>query len=1390
MDLIQLSVWRRRLCIVCLGTAVLVLLVSSFGAAPEVVNGEILVRYKKGTVQTQMDRATRSAKLRVRKQFRTGAMKSHGHPGLAVVTTDLDLNQALAILRKDPAVEHVEPNFLLRPFATSNDPVFTSGDLWGMYGDLSTPANAYGSQAAEAWAQGYVGNSSVYVAIIDDGMQTDHPDLAPNVDTLHAWNFVSNDNNVFNGDGHGTHVAGTIGARGGNGDGVAGVNWNVSLIPLKFISNGTGSTADAIEAIDYCVALKTVTNLNLVAINASWGGGGYSSELHEAIIRAAKAGILFVVAAGNSGLNNDASDAMPANMNTTFGTLNETPANYNSVIAVAAIDSSGALASFSDYGATRVHIGAPGVLIYSTYPTNIIGGLSGTSMATPHVTGAVALYASTHPTATPDQIRSAILNSATPTPSLNGKVSTGGRLNLSEIIAPAPSISAVSATLVTEVWTNGVIDPGENVTVQLTITNLAPFGTANLVGTLLGTGDVSNPSAPRTYGALSGGGAAASGLFSFTAVGTCGENLAMTVSLQDGVTNLGTIAFSLPVGIGTNVFTENFDGVNAPALPSGWTAAVTGAGSAWKTFAGSGLTDSGINAIYAPNPSASSDNRLTSPVIHINSGSAKLSFRHNFLFEPGWDGGVLEISIGGGAFADVATSGGTFLQGGYNLLLSSSTVPLTSRWAWSGQSAGFISTTVQLPANCRNQDIRLRWRSGSDSSVGGAGWYVDSVAITDGAVCLLPDLVLDEDNPPASSSFLIGQADSQSGLQISGISANGNLLSNIAFGGSGTNRNFALTPATNEFGSSAITLKVDTATATSYRNFSLTVNPVNDPPRFTPGPDVASTQDSGVQTVPGWATSISAGPSNESAQEVTFEVTSDDPSLFSSLPFINSTGSLSYTPALHRRGLAHLTVQLHDDGGTARGGTDSSSVASFSISIGASTDSDNDGIPDDFESAYGLNPNSSSDAALDLDGDGFTNLQEFLAGTDPSDARSLLRIVGAADAGTASGVQFSSVLGKTYAVEENSNYPAAAWQGIASGKSGTGSVVTQTDAGASGTRRLYRVTTPGELGGMVSSEYAGFCRLALLGNSDTFVSVPFTRPPEDFGAVLAVGANTVQLRASPGWVPNQWLYGPPAQTNTFYMLVRSGAMNGEYFTVTGNTPDTLTVDLDGGSLSQLAVGDSIAIIPYWTLGTIFPGGQNIHESVSPGIRNTELLLANVQGTGVNFSSLATYYFYTGSWRRVGQGLALKNDDVILPDMYFIVRHNAVGDTTLTTEGLMLAGKTLIQIRRQGAAGQDNTIALDRPVPFSLDSSDLVLTGAIRASPSQSSRLDELLVFDNSVVGKNKSAAASYYYWNSAWRKVGAGSANVGTDVVFTPGTGVILRSGAGSSTDWKLPSPY
>jgi len=432
-----------------------------FAATPakaQSTNSELVVRFKASATDAEIQHALGHGHLKVRRHKQTEGMKERGHVGLTLTETDLPADQAIERLKNHPAIDFVEPNVRYHHQAISNDSWVAAGNTWGLYGDLSAPANAYGSQAAEAWAAGYTGTNSVYVAVIDEGIDFSHPDLVGNIwnnpfevadgadndgnryaDDIHGFNFAANNGQVFDptGDHHGTHVSGTIGATGGNGVGVAGVNWNVTIISGKFLTANGGDTLDAVEAIDYFVDLKKRHNLNLVAINASWGGSSYSRALHESIIRAAKAGILFVAAAGNDALNNDASASYPANIDTRVGTASESAATYDSVISVAAIDSNGALASFSNYGATKVHLGAPGVDILSTYPNSQVAYMSGTSMATPHVTGAVALYASTHPGASAATIRNAILGSVIPTPSLTGKCTTGGRLNLSTIIAPS-----------------------------------------------------------------------------------------------------------------------------------------------------------------------------------------------------------------------------------------------------------------------------------------------------------------------------------------------------------------------------------------------------------------------------------------------------------------------------------------------------------------------------------------------------------------------------------------------------------------------------------------------------------------------------------------------------------------------------------------------------------------------------------------------------------------------------------------------------------------------------------------------------------------------------------------------------------------------------------------
>lgn len=414
----------------------------------EIVPNEVIIKFKDGVSAQAQDAALIKINGKVKEKIHTESMKHDGDKqGILLVSTPLKALDAIAKAKGLTDILYAEPNFVYYHQATSNDPYYTNRSLWGMYGDGTSPANQYGCQAGEAWADGKTGSNNIYIGIIDEGYMYTHEDIAANAgtnpgetagdgidndgngytDDVYGWDFDGNNNTVFDGvnDDHGTHVAGTIGSVGGNGIGVAGVCWNVKLLGAKFLGSRGGTTANAIKAVDYFTNLKKNQKINIVATNNSWGGGGFSQALLDAIKRANNEGILFIAAAGNSGTNNDVTASYPSNY--------ESP----NVIAVAAITSTGALASFSQYGATTVDLGAPGANIYSCVPVrsskNVVSGYAsynGTSMATPHVTGAVALYASINPSATATEIRSAILSSVVATASLSGKCVTGGRLNV------------------------------------------------------------------------------------------------------------------------------------------------------------------------------------------------------------------------------------------------------------------------------------------------------------------------------------------------------------------------------------------------------------------------------------------------------------------------------------------------------------------------------------------------------------------------------------------------------------------------------------------------------------------------------------------------------------------------------------------------------------------------------------------------------------------------------------------------------------------------------------------------------------------------------------------------------------------------------------------------
>lgn len=334
-----------------------------------------------------------------------------------------DIQNTLAALNANPAVAYAEPNYIYTAFVVPNDP-----DLGRQYHLNQT--SDIDIDAPEAWDL-QTGNN-VVVAVIDSGVDYNHPDLRNNiwsnaaetpnngvdddnngfVDDIRGWDFANNDNNPMDDNRHGTHVSGIIAAQGNNGTGGSGVAWRARIMPLKFLAaDGSGSTANAIRAVQYA------TRMGAKVSNNSWGGPANSQALRDAITAANAAGMVFVAAAGNAASNNDTTASFPANY------------PIANIISVAATTSNDALASFSNFGARTVHVAAPGANIYSTVPNNSYALLSGTSMASPVVTGIVALLLSTNSSLSVDQMTKAITSTTDPVAALRGRVVTGGRVN-------------------------------------------------------------------------------------------------------------------------------------------------------------------------------------------------------------------------------------------------------------------------------------------------------------------------------------------------------------------------------------------------------------------------------------------------------------------------------------------------------------------------------------------------------------------------------------------------------------------------------------------------------------------------------------------------------------------------------------------------------------------------------------------------------------------------------------------------------------------------------------------------------------------------------------------------------------------------------------------------
>ena len=430
-------------------------------SSEDYVAAELIIRFEAGT-----DAPGRTAVL---DELGADVLRSFDSIDAVHVSVEKPAEQIVDDVRRfiaHTSVSYAEPNYYVESLATPDDPNFD--DLWGMHNTGQTGGTADADiDAPEAWAI-HTGTSNSVVAVIDSGIEYTHPDLSGNmwtnpgeiagngldddgngyIDDVHGYDFSDSDADIIDNDkpyngppggngagGHGSHVAGTVGATGDNNVGVAGVNWDVSLLGAKIFPNATIAVGNA--AVDYVTTMKSTHGINITAINASYGHTGFVQSEKDAIEAANNAGIVFVAAAGNGGADNigDDNDSFPYY-----------PASYDlaGLISVAATDDDDDRAGFSNFGQTSVDLGAPGVAILSTVPSSVDSSLydsiPGTSMASPHVAGAVGLLRGVVPTLTVAETKAAILDTVDPVSSLDGKTVTGGRLNLFNALASVAGV--------------------------------------------------------------------------------------------------------------------------------------------------------------------------------------------------------------------------------------------------------------------------------------------------------------------------------------------------------------------------------------------------------------------------------------------------------------------------------------------------------------------------------------------------------------------------------------------------------------------------------------------------------------------------------------------------------------------------------------------------------------------------------------------------------------------------------------------------------------------------------------------------------------------------------------------------------------------------------------
>ena len=679
----------------------------------------LLVALQPGQGRAQLEALAASLGASVRRQLRRSPVFLVEFPGAAADTVPRLIE---ALRRADGVVAVAEPDYLVHATKTPNDPSFSS--LWGMHNTGQTGGAADADiDAPEAWDI-RTDAASVVVGVIDTGMDYAHPDLAANVysnpneivngidddgngyiDDVRGWNFVSDHNDPMDDHNHGTHVSGSIGAIGNNGVGVVGVCWNVQLLPLKFLdATGSGFTSDALEALEYA------TDLGVKLTNNSWGGGGYSQTMHDAIERAGGLGAVFAAAAGNFSLDLDATADYPASYD-----------NAN-LVAVAALSDTDSMAGFSSYGAATVDLGAPGVSIYSTLPGGNYGSMSGTSMACPHVAGALALLKQQFPNDSVEQWLGRMYGSVEPVAALDGRTVTGGRLNLNGALNKTFSVTpAISAAFSGP--EGGPFTPsGHDYVLANDAVGAVDWTIASDVGWLEFSSSAGNIPGQDSVTVRASLAVAANSL----GPGRYPATITIDV-LPDGPQITRQVDLLVEPSF---PYVETFDGsVEPPWATNGgvWERGVPASGPGSDHTGGGSCFGTNLAGNYPSSRQAYLDSpRVALPA---DAPSPVLSFWMWLDAESGYDGGRLEISVDGGAFAAVE---GNELLPPYS---ANAVLALPGgQSGWSGDAyASWTKVELGLTAY-RGQVVQFRFLFASDAAVTDLGWYIDDLTIGSASV--------------------------------------------------------------------------------------------------------------------------------------------------------------------------------------------------------------------------------------------------------------------------------------------------------------------------------------------------------------------------------------------------------------------------------------------------------------------------------------------------------------------------------------------------------------------------------------------------------------------------------------------------------------------------------